>query len=273
VNFYKYFHYKLKFKQSTFEIKYYNFTIQTNSKMVIFIFLLIHWYLSLFFQTFFLHRYAAHSMFKMSPLWEKCFFILAWISQGSSYLSAYAYGVMHRMHHTYADTENDPHSPKYDKTLFSMMLRTKGVYTSVFYKEIEVDQRFTTDVPEWFAFEKIAHSWLARLFWAATYTMFYIYFATEWWMFLFLPFHFVMGPLHGAVINWFAHKYGYRNFEVKDTSMNILPFDFLMLGEGYHNNHHYDSVSANFGKKWYEIDLVYPIILLFDKINIITLKS
>ena len=104
--------------------------------MAILIFLVIHWYLSLFCQTFFLHRYAAHAMFKMSPFWEKCFFILSWIAQGSSYLSAYAYGVMHRMHHTFADTEHDPHSPKYDKTLFSMMWRTKGVYTDIFYKEI-----------------------------------------------------------------------------------------------------------------------------------------
>ena len=241
--------------------------------MAILIFLVIHWYLSLFCQTFFLHRYAAHAMFKMSPFWEKCFFILSWIAQGSSYLSAYAYGVMHRMHHTFADTEHDPHSPKYDKTLFSMMWRTKGVYTDIFYKEIEVENRFTEDVPEWFAFEKIAHSWLARLIWAGAYITFYIFFATEWWMYLFLPMHFVMGPLHGAVINWFAHKYGYRNFEVKDTSMNILPFDFLMLGEGYHNNHHHNSASANFGHKWYEVDLVYPIILLFDKIKIIKLKS
>jgi stearoyl-CoA desaturase (delta-9 desaturase) len=241
--------------------------------MAILIFLASHWYLSLFCQTFFLHRYAAHAMFKMSPFWEKCFFILSCIAQGSSYLSAYAYGVMHRMHHTFADTEHDPHSPKYDKTLFSMMWRTKGVYTEIFYKEIEVENRFTEDVPEWFTFEKIAHSWLARLFWAGAYISFYIFFATEWWMFLFLPAHFVMGPLHGAVINWFAHKYGYRNFEVKDTSMNILPFDFLMLGEGYHNNHHHNSASANFGHKWYEIDLVYPVILLLDKIKIIKLKS
>ncbi len=241
--------------------------------MAILIFLAAHWYLSLFCQTFFLHRYAAHAMFKMSPFWEKCFFILSWIAQGSSYLSAYAYGVMHRMHHTFADTEHDPHSPKYDKTLFSMMWRTKGVYTEIFYKEIEVENRFTEEVPEWFTFEKIAHSWLARLFWAGAYIAFYIFFATEWWMFLFLPAHFVMGPLHGAVINWFAHKYGYRNFEVKDTSMNILPFDFLMLGEGYHNNHHHNSASANFGHKWYEIDLVYPVILLLDKIKIIKLKS
>jgi stearoyl-CoA desaturase (Delta-9 desaturase) len=39
--------------------------------MYILIFFLAHWYLSLFSQTFFLHRYAAHQMFTMSKSWEK----------------------------------------------------------------------------------------------------------------------------------------------------------------------------------------------------------
>ncbi|MGL5233596.1 MAG: acyl-CoA desaturase, partial [Empedobacter falsenii] len=58
----------------------------------------IHWYASLFFQTFFHHRYASHAMFTMSRAWEKIFHVLAWIFQGSSYLSPYTYGVMHRHH-------------------------------------------------------------------------------------------------------------------------------------------------------------------------------
>jgi stearoyl-CoA desaturase (delta-9 desaturase) len=241
--------------------------------MEIFIFVVVHWYLSLFTQTFFLHRYAAHGMFTMPKFWEKVFFILTFITQGSSYLSAYAYGVMHRMHHVYADTEEDPHSPKYDKTLFSMMWRTKGVYTDIFEKNVTVEKQFTEGVPEWYAFEKVAHSWISRLIWAAIYLLFYLQYATEWWMFLFLPMNLVMGPLHGAVINWFAHKYGYTNFKIKDTSKNLLPVDFLMMGEGYHNNHHYNGSRVNFGVKWHEFDPAYPFILLFDKLHIIKIKA
>ena len=91
---------------------------------VIILFFIAHWYLSLFFQTFFLHRYAAHKAFTMSPFMEKVFFVLTWFFQGSNYLSAYGYGVMHRMHHAFADTPNDPHSPKYDESLFKMMWTT-----------------------------------------------------------------------------------------------------------------------------------------------------
>ena len=73
--------------------------------MPIFIFFVAHWYLSLFAQTFFLHRYAAHQMFTMNKFWEKVFYILTAVFQGSSFLSPKAYGIMHRLHHAHADTE------------------------------------------------------------------------------------------------------------------------------------------------------------------------
>ncbi|PCJ84080.1 MAG: acyl-CoA desaturase [Flavobacteriales bacterium] len=240
--------------------------------MEILIFIIIHWYVSLFCQTFFHHRYSAHKMFDMSKAWEKVFFILSFITQGSSYLSPYAYGILHRMHHAFADTEKDPHSPKYDKNLFAMMWRTKVTYNNILHERVEIEERFKKGVPQWVSFEKIANNWGLRFFWAACYITFYIFFASEWWMYLFLPIHFVSGPLHGAIINWCAHKYGYVNFKLSDTSKNFLPFDFLMLGESYHNNHHKHSTSPNFGFRWFELDPVYLIIRLFNKLKIIQLK-
>ncbi|MCZ6521882.1 MAG: acyl-CoA desaturase, partial [Bacteroidetes bacterium] len=75
--------------------------------IAILILFVAHWYLSLFFQTFFLHRYAAHGAFTMSKGMEKVVFVLTWIFQGSNYLSAYGYGILHRMHHAFADTPQD----------------------------------------------------------------------------------------------------------------------------------------------------------------------
>ena len=43
--------------------------------MAILIFFVAHYYLSLFTQTFYLHRYAAHKMFTMNKFWEKFFFL------------------------------------------------------------------------------------------------------------------------------------------------------------------------------------------------------
>ncbi|MDW5288567.1 acyl-CoA desaturase [Formosa sp. PL04] len=242
--------------------------------MKIIIFMIILWYSGLFFQTFFLHRYAAHQSFKMSRFGEKLCFVLTWICQGSNYLSAYGYGVMHRMHHAYADTEKDPHSPKYDSNVFSMMWRTKTIYQDINNQNIAVDAKFTKNVPQWKRFDSFASSRVSRLIWAALYIVFFVVFATAWWQWLFLPVAFFMAPIHGVIINWFAHIYGYVNFKVSDTSKNLLPFDFLMMGEGYHNNHHKYGGRANFGGvRWYELDVTYGIMKVLNALGFITIKK
>lgn len=242
--------------------------------MEIAIFMVVMWYGGLFFQTFFLHRYSAHQMFTMSKFTEKVFFVLTWIFQGSNYLSAYGYGIMHRMHHAYADTPQDPHSPKYDETIFKMMWKTKTIYSGITSKSIKVDSRFTDGIPEWVAFDSFARSWVSRLGWGTAYVLFFYQFATAPWQYALLPVAWMMAPIHGVVINWFAHKYGYTNFKVGDTSKNLLPVDVLMMGESYHNNHHKHSDRANFGGfRWHELDPTYMVIILLDKLNIIQLKK
>lgn len=213
-------------------------------------------------------------MFTMSPFWEKVFYVLTWVFQGSNYLSAYGYGVMHRMHHAFADTENDPHSPKYDESIFKMMWKTKTIYTDINKGTMKVDKRFTDGAPQWKSFDTFARSWVSRVGWGAAYFSVYYFYADVWWLWLLLPAQFLLSPIHGAIINWFAHKYGYRNFSVKDTSKNFLPFDFLMMGESYHNNHHKYGNRPNFGGvRWHEIDPTYLMIKVLAKFNIIKLKD
>ncbi len=241
---------------------------------VIIPFFIAQWYLSLFFQTFFLHRYAAHAAFTMSKFTEKVFFVLTWIFQGSNYLSPYGYGVMHRMHHAFADTPSDPHSPKYDESLFKMMWKTKTIYSAIAAKKVIPEDRFVDGVPQWDTFDKFARSWPSRLFWGALYFGVYWTFVDVWWLWLLLPLQWMFSPIHGAIINWFAHKYGYRNFKVGDTSRNFLPFDFLMMGESYHNNHHKYGSRANFGGiRWHEIDPTYQVIKLLNKFGVIKMKN
>ncbi|MHA4847477.1 acyl-CoA desaturase [Flavitalea antarctica] len=237
--------------------------------MTILIFFIVLWYLSLFSQTFFLHRYAAHGSFKMNKFWEKFFYVFTWITQGSSYLSPRAYGIMHRMHHAFTDTEKDPHSPIYSKHVVDMMLKTHRVYSDIFTGKTVVEDRFTKNVPTWRWFDKIAHSSFSRLIWIAAYVAFFYFFATSWWWYLLLPIVFSMGVVHGAIINWYAHKFGYINYKVKNTSMNLLSVDILMMGESYHNNHHKFPGSVNFGKRWHEVDPTYPVILLLKWMGII----
>ena len=243
--------------------------------MIILFLLISHWYSSLFFQTFFLHRYSAHKHFTMSKPLEKVFYILSWLTQGFTALSPNVYGKLHRMHHAYADTERDVHSPKYDKSLVAMMLRTDKIFRAIKHGKTQLEQRFCENLPEWTFMEKYAYNLPARILWATIYITIYYYVVPEnaLWMWAFLPLHFLMTPLQGVIINWFAHRIGYRNYEVSDTSTNLMPFDVITFGEGYHNNHHANSGSANFSKKWYELDPCYPIIVLFDAIGIIKLNN
>jgi stearoyl-CoA desaturase (delta-9 desaturase) len=241
--------------------------------VAIIIFFIAHWYLSLFSQTFFLHRYAAHKAFTMSRAWERFFFIFTYITQGSSYLSPRAYGIMHRVHHAYTDTELDPHSPTYDKNLLTMMWRTKNTYSGILYGTIPVEERFTKNVPDWRKFDLWCNDWPSRLLWIGVYILFYVIFAPSLWWFLLIPIHAVMGPLHGVIINWFAHKYGHVNFETDNTSKNLFKIDWLMFGEGYHNNHHKFPSKTNFATNKGEFDPCYPIIKLLNKAGVIKVNN
>ncbi|PWJ58889.1 stearoyl-CoA desaturase (delta-9 desaturase) [Dyadobacter jejuensis] len=237
----------------------------------------VHWYLSLFCQTFFLHRYSAHKMFIMSKPWERFFYLLTYLSQGSSYLSPRAYAILHRMHHAFSDTERDPHSPHHTKNVFTMMWETKDIYNAVLNRKRVIEAQFERNYPEWNLIERLGDSWISRVVWGLLYIAFYLvaffYLDMHWAFFFLIPIHLLMGPIHGAIVNWSGHKYGYQNFDNQDKSKNSLIFDFLMMGELFQNNHHKRPNSINFGSKWFEIDPTYPVIKLLNRLKIIEIRK
>lgn len=241
--------------------------------MIIFIILIAHWYLSLFFQTFFLHRHASHNLYKMSPTCEKVFFILAFIFQGSSFLHPAAYAVMHRRHHAYSDTDRDPHSPIIITNILDFNKKTWLEYSEL-VKQFMNDEIGVKNVPRWPIFERITEFFPVRLLFVFFYVGIYCYLAPSFWYFLLIPFHIFMGPIHGFIVNWFGHLVGYRNFkDRKDNSQNTLPVDFLMMGELYQNNHHQSPNRGNFAHRWFEMDLGYLVASLLQKLNIIQFKN
>jgi stearoyl-CoA desaturase (delta-9 desaturase) len=208
----------------------------------------------------------------MSRAWEKFFYICCFITQGSSYISATTYGLMHRLHHAHTDTEKDPHSPSYTDNMFALLWQTRNNYNSIFLGRTAVDDKYKKDLPEWASFDKMAHNWIARLAWGAFYIGIYALLVTQWWMWLFLPITFAMGALQGIAVNWWAHKFGYRNYTVNNTSRNIMPVDLIFWGEAYHNNHHKNPGRANNAVRWFEIDAGYGLMILMHKLRIIKLK-
>jgi stearoyl-CoA desaturase (delta-9 desaturase) len=173
------------------------------------------------------------------------------------------------MHHAFSDTERDPHSPVFYGNVFTMMWATKKRYDDYAYRRVAPEQRFEGGYPDWPALDKLGQSWPMRIFWGAVYTAVYVVFAPSPWFFLLLPAHYIMGPIHGAIVNWGGHKYGYRNFDSADRSRNTLVFDFLTFGELFQNNHHEFSMSPNFAVRRYELDPAYPIIKLLAALGIV----
>jgi stearoyl-CoA desaturase (delta-9 desaturase) len=240
--------------------------------VAIVLFFLIHWQASVFFQSFFQHRYGAHRQFTMSKGWERVFHFLAWFVQGPSYLNPRAYAIMHRMHHAFSDTPRDPHSPVHQPNLLAMMWRTKVQYHDLRVRSVEVEPRFEGGYPEWKLLDETLSGWTASFAWGTVYALVYIAFATHWWMFLLLPIHWLLGPTHGAIVNYLGHKLGYRNYDSDDNSRNTLVLDVLTMGELFQNNHHKWGQSPNFGVRWFEIDPAWQIIKVLGWVGAIDLS-
>lgn len=226
--------------------------------VVILSLLIVHWYISLFGQTFFHHRYWSHTMFTMNKFWERFFYIFTYIAQGASYLSPRTYAVMHRLHHHHSDTEQDPHSPRYFKTILALMWSMKKRYAfllrydpalseekkrrlarrilkkegqSWFYKLTRLDSEFLQDLPKKSKWDKAGDSYYARVAWGALYAIPYYFIAaylfehgleSYWWLLLAYPVHFFMGPIQGTIVNWFGHSWGYQNYDNHDDSTNSV---------------------------------------------------
>ncbi len=237
-------------------------------------------FLSLFLHSFFLHRYSTHRQFLMSRFWERIFFFTTWLFQGPAFLNPTGYAKMHLEHHAHSDKAGDPHSPlnhskskwglDFPYASMKMMWATKKVFEEIkagthviagLYK----DRTF----PEWKHFEDFTESFSSILFTGLLFILFYYYFASGW-LWVLLPITLLNAPIQGAIVNWCGHMWGYRNYDLDDNSRNTWVLAPIMWGELYQNNHHNDQDNPNFGgPRWFEIDPLYPFILLFNKIGII----
>ena len=70
---------------------------------------MIYWVTAAIGITYGYHRYFAHSDYKTNALGEIILLYLGLLCGGRSALT---WAGVHRLHHAYADTEKDPHSPK-----------------------------------------------------------------------------------------------------------------------------------------------------------------
>ena len=69
-------------------------------------------------------------------------------------------------------------------------------------------------------------------------------------------------------VNSLAHMFGYRNYDTPDVSTNNWLVALLAHGEGWHNNHHADPRSAAHGHRWWEFDMSWWVIRIFEGIGL-----
>ncbi len=154
-----------------------------------------------------------------------------------------------------------------------MMLHTAKIYQAFIDNRNLPDAQFRKDyLPIWDKLDRIGYSNITRILFGAAYVTFYIVFAPSLWWYLLLPIHFLMGPIQGAIVNWFGHKLGYANYNNGDHSKNSTPLGILLMGELFQNNHHHAKDNANFARKWFEFDPTYVIMRAFNFVGIIRLK-
>ncbi|MGQ0561057.1 MAG: acyl-CoA desaturase [Gemmatimonadota bacterium] len=207
--------------------------------------------------TLYLHRSATHEGVKFHPVVETFMRAWLWLTTG---ITTVEWVACHRKHHAFSDREGDPHSPVQEGVL---EITFGGVF---FYKEAVKDE----DMIEKYG-RGCPNDWLERnLFSAQTMVGLLSMMVLDIYLFglaiglVVWSCMAVWIPIFGNVINGIGHAYGYRNFETKDSSRNILPLGLWIVGEELHNNHHADPKSATFRAKWYEFDIGWVYIKLLS---------
>jgi fatty-acid desaturase len=90
-----------------------------------------------------------------------------------------------------------------------------------------------------------------------------------WWGIWFWAVQMVWIPFWAAgVVNGAGHYYGYRNYDSKDKSTNIVPWGIIIGGEELHNNHHGDPANPKLSRKPLEFDMGWMWFKIFKKLGL-----
>ncbi|MCD8494616.1 MAG: fatty acid desaturase [Candidatus Pacebacteria bacterium] len=232
-------------------------TISWWGLLILAVLLFMHWHMSIIVHSLVLHRFATHEQFIFTKkIYIKIAYILLFLILGPSYLSARAYAIMHTLHHRYADTHRDPHKPhKGFLGVITTLYKTSRVYSDIYHQKpvMHIDgvaigigqEYFVPRVMDWPSFDAYAHHPITRIAWGVLYGVGYymilVYFQLPLWLMPLVVVHILMSPIHGALVNYYAHLYGDQPHSMQNTSRNIpqyMQWILMLYGELNHNNHH-----------------------------------
>lgn len=199
--------------------------------------------------TIYLHRSMAHRSVELNPF--IAFLMRFWLWIGTGMITK-EWIACHRKHHSFADVEGDPHSPRL-VGLPTVVFKGMFLYTEA-VKDKEMVERYGKGAPDdWF--ERHIYSKYRKLGILFLLAVDIWLFPSLWVGLMIWGIQMVWIPFWAAgVVNGIGHAWGYRNFKSNDLSHNFSPFGILLAGEELHNNHHADITSARFSRKWWEVD-------------------
>lgn len=206
--------------------------------------------------TLYLHRDQAHRAIDLHPFLRHFFRLWIWCTSG---MLTREWVAVHRKHHAFCETKDDPHSPQI-YGLKKVMLEGAELYRDE-KNNRETVEKFGRGAPD---------DWVEKnIYLRVPYGGIIMMLSLDLLMFgvpgiIIFSIQMMSMPLFAAgIINGLGHHSGYRNFECDDAATNLVPWAFLIGGEELHNNHHAFPTSAKFSQRSWEFDIGWMYITIF----------
>ncbi|MGI8409999.1 MAG: acyl-CoA desaturase [Pyrinomonadaceae bacterium] len=204
------------------------------------------------------HRLLTHRSFK-APKWLE--YVLTALGTMSVQDSPDKWVATHRIHHAFVETDKDPHSTRPG---FWWAQIGWIVWGTAQDHDKATLKRYVPDL-----LKDKGHVLISRFYYVPIILSAFILFAIGGWPMV------VWGVFARVVVGWhttwfvnsLSHIYGKRPHDTNDDSTNNWFVALLTFGEGWHNNHHAFPTSARHGLKWYQFDMNWIAIRIFEKIG------
>ena len=215
--------------------------------------------------TVYLHRCQAHRALDLHPVLAHFFRFWLWLTTGM--VTSEWVGI-HRRHHARCETPDDPHSPQV-LGLSKVLWEGAELYRAASVQP-DLVERYAHGTPD---------DWIERRLYkpfnfvgvgvmlVVDVALFGVLGVALWAVqMIWIPF-FAAGVINGLA-HWWGHYWGYRNYESPDAATNIVPWGILIGGEELHNNHHAFPSSAKLSSRWWEFDVGWLYIRLFELLRL-----
>jgi stearoyl-CoA desaturase (Delta-9 desaturase) len=225
--------------------------------------------------TVYYHRTMSHRALELNHWVEHFFRFWGWLTTG---MNVKEWVAIHRHHHSKDDGPEDPHSPWVYGIWYVLFYGVTLYYKAA--KDSAMVMRHGQGTPkDWIERRLYSRRKMYARFYGVTLMLIIDLFlfgligALIWLVqMIWIPF-WAAGVINGLG-HWpmFEKFFGYRNFDTKDRSANIIPWGIWIGGEELHNNHHLRPQSAKLSLKWYEFDIGWMYIRLLELCGLARVK-